>query len=192
MDASAIYDRAFFEMHRPWKAEYDVIADTLARYVQFDSVLDLGCGNGFLIARFAEKGKHVLGVDASIHALEYAPERVAGRIRIMDLTRPGSIGRFDLVVCSEVAEHLEECYAGVLVETICSSAARAVYFTAATPGQGGHHHVNEQPHEYWIARFQRHGFALDSTTTSALRDDLASAIEAVWWFRNNSLVFRKR
>lgn len=191
MDSSDIYDKAFFEMHLPWRAEYERIADTLDQIVEFRSTLDLGCGNGFLIARLADKGKFVVGVDGSKHAAASAPEHVADRIQVMDLTRPLSIGRFDLVICSEVAEHLEERFATPLVETICANAAQSIFFTAATPGQGGHHHVNEQPHEYWIDKFEQQEFVLDAVATNRLRSELAATLHAVWWFTNNALIFRR-
>src|SRR5215472_18756607 len=59
MDPSSIYDRAFFDMHVPWQAEYDAIALLLARTLEFSSVLDLGCGNGFIISKLAEMGRTV-------------------------------------------------------------------------------------------------------------------------------------
>lgn len=191
MDISARYDRAFFEKHLPWRAEYDLIADTIDRFVDFSSVLDLGCGNGFLIARFAERGKSVVGVDGSAHAVDSAPEHVAEKIRTMDLTRPLSIGRFDLVICTEVAEHLEERYATTLVETIGANASGTVFFTAATPGQGGKHHVNEQPHRYWIDKFAQQRFELDRSATVRVRRALARKIRTVWWFTRNALILRK-
>jgi hypothetical protein len=33
-----------------------------------------------------------------------------------------------------------------------------VVITHATPGQGGYHHVNEQPAEYWVEQFARYQF----------------------------------
>ena len=33
-----------------------------------------------------------------------------------------------------------------------------VVVTHAYPGQGGHHHVNEQEKEYWVQLFKKYGF----------------------------------
>src|SRR5262249_51148628 len=74
MSISAIYDEAFFAMHVAWRAEYEAIADALVRAVAFSSVLDLGCGNGFLIERLAWHGKEVMGIDGSEHARQSAPQ----------------------------------------------------------------------------------------------------------------------
>jgi hypothetical protein len=51
--------------------------------------------------------------------------------------------------------------------------APRVVFTAATPGQGGGaDHVNEQPHEYWIKKFEQRGYDL--------MEDLSAKWKAEW------------
>jgi SAM-dependent methyltransferase len=189
MDVSSLYDRGFFEAHLPWQAEYHLIADALAARLVFSSVLDLGCGNGFLIARLAALGREVEGVDGSPHAVELAATAVAQRIRVMDLTAPVRLAARDLVICSEVAEHLDARHAETLVDNVCRNCRRWVFFTAATPGQGGHHHVNEQPHAYWADKFERRGFRLEAQLTQALRGELAARLNTLWWFTNNAMLF---
>ena len=41
--------------------------------------------------------------------------------------------------------------------------------THALPGQPGHHHVNCQPIEYWVAVMQAFGFETDELHTNAIR-----------------------
>jgi len=79
----------------------------------------------------------------------------------------------------------------MLVNNICCNSAGLVFFTAATPGQGGHGHVNEQAHDYWIAMFAQRGFHLDADSTSRLRDDLSGRIRQIWWFTKNAFIFRR-
>src|SRR6516165_10312118 len=143
LDATAVYQRSFFEVQLPWRAEYDAIADRLAHYLDFSSVLDMGCGNAFLIARLAQLGRNVAGIDGSIHVLDWAPQDLVPNIRIADLTRPLRLGRFDLVICVEVAEHLDAQFADTLVDSVCENSGGLVFFSAATVGQGGFFHVNE-------------------------------------------------
>ena len=66
--------------------------------------------------------------------------------------------RYDLIICMEVAEHLEEQYAESLVRTICLHSDRAV-FSAACPGQEGQNHVNCQWPQYWQAKFNKCGYS---------------------------------
>ena len=92
--------------------------------------------------------------------------------------------------CLEVAEHVEPALGDALVEFV-APLAPTVVFTAAHPGQGGLDHVNEQPREYWIERFDRAG--------SRHRDDLASRFaEALErhgpvspWLVENAMVFER-
>jgi predicted TPR repeat methyltransferase len=192
MEISALYDKQFFEMHVPWRAEYVAIANVLARSLSFSSTLDLGCGNGFLLARLKELGKEVCGLDGSVHALEAVPREIRDHIILHDLTTPLSRDKFDLVICTEVAEHLGERFAELLVDTICAHSRTLVYFTAATPGQGGQHHVNEQPAPYWIEKFQMRGFHLLTDVNASIQQDLENIVQTAWWFVRNSMVFAKR
>jgi SAM-dependent methyltransferase len=192
MDATKLYDKRFFEKHDDWRHEYVAIADLLYTSLRFDSVLDLGCGNGFILARLHELGKEIHGVDGSLHALEATPAEIKGRVRWHDLTVPFSGGTFDLVVCTEVAEHLEAQFADTLVDTICSASRGSVYFTAATPGQRGNYHFNEQPHSYWIEKFSLRGFQLNRELTHAFGSELRKVIKIIDWFVQNSMIFERR
>ena len=189
MDISAVYDRGFFARQVPWQAEYELIANILVKHLPFFSALDLGCGSGFIIARFAQLGKEVTGVDGSPSAHIFAPPEVRPRILTRDLRLPLELGLYDLVLCTEVAEHLPASDADTLVASICQNARSWVFFTAALPGQGGHGHLNEQPHGYWIEKFRQRGFVLDKPLTASLRQDLWQAIEVIRWFPRNALMF---
>lgn len=102
-----------------------------------------------------------------------------------DLTQPIRLGRrFDLVQSLEVAEHLPADTAATFVETLVSHGA-VILFSAAAPGQGGEHHVNEQPLEYWRALFRRCGFQ----AVDAVRPRLAGNSRVAPWYRYNSLVY---
>lgn len=74
-------------------------------------VCDLGCGNGFMAARLAELGHDVVGVDASESGIAIAranfpqPAFVQAVIDSALRERAG-LGEFDLVVSSDVIEHL--------------------------------------------------------------------------------------
>ncbi len=189
MDASSIYDKNFFDMHVPWRQEYKDIADILSKLLDFSSVLDLGCGNGFILASLKDHGKTVCGIDGSAHALETAPHELNEFLSLYDLTEPLYLGKFDLVICTEVAEHLDAQFSDILIDNICGNSKGLVYFTAATPGQGGYCHINEQPHSYWIQEFDERGFCLHHELTYSIRGELNKSVHDVWWFAQNSMIF---
>lgn len=122
------------------------------------SVLDVGCGVGSWLSAWQELGADdVLGVDGPYvtrNELFIDPDRFVAA----DLTQPYDPGRrFDLTMSVEVAEHLDERYADLFVATLCGS-SDIVLFSAAVPGQGGTHHVNERWPSYWQPKFAAHGF----------------------------------
>lgn len=93
-------------------------AEHLSRYAwaaplaQDRSVLDAGCGLAYGSAMLAEAGaRAVLGVDRTEPVLEAARARVGDTVRLQAadlLDLPFADGEFQLVVCFEVIEHVEE------------------------------------------------------------------------------------
>jgi 2-polyprenyl-3-methyl-5-hydroxy-6-metoxy-1,4-benzoquinol methylase len=136
-------------------------AHTLANWLMDDllqrpgSVIDLGCGPGVYLLPYKMRGCEVLGVDACITGGEcLAPEE----FERVDLRLPYTPKhKYDLVICLEVAEHIQEFYVEQLIDNICGC-GDTVIFTGATPGQGGTYHFNEQPHEYWLKKFAARGY----------------------------------
>lgn len=171
-------------------------APVIARFIReaFDPrrVIDVGCGTGTLLEALKESGCECLGLEYADAAIT-ACRRRGLNARKFDITRPkqaDSLGRFDVCVSLEVAEHLPANFAAVYLDLLCSLAPVLV-FTAATPGQGGIDHVNEQPHEYWISRLKARGFALDIALSEAWRADWKQA-GVVSWYYANIMVFRSQ
>jgi 2-polyprenyl-3-methyl-5-hydroxy-6-metoxy-1,4-benzoquinol methylase len=71
------------------------------------SICDLGCGNGHISGRLAALGYHVTGVDASASGIQIA-RRAYPDVRFIEalIGRELNVGQFDLVVSSDVIEHL--------------------------------------------------------------------------------------
>ncbi len=88
------------------------LANLISKQQAVDSILDVGCGEGFTLNRLREKGigKKLEGVEYSEAAIELGkktyPEIKISQGSIYDL--PYKDNSFDLVLCTEVLEHLEE------------------------------------------------------------------------------------
>jgi hypothetical protein len=96
---------------------------------------------------------------------------------------------FDLATSFEVAEHLPKSTADRYVSQICRLAP-IVVFSAATLGQGGLAHINEQPHSYWVELFAKNGFASDQGTSSLFAEAWRKN-DVAWFYHQNVMVFRQ-
>lgn len=180
------YDTAFFSGHHAGSlGSARAVVPMLRELVAFSSVIDLGCGTGTWLSAFAESGTtDYLGLDGSwVDQAALAIPRE--RFRVADLAAPPPLERrFDLALSVEVAEHLPEASADAFVRTL-ASLAPVVAFSAAIPGQGGTHHVNEQWPDYWASRFLSRGYLC----IDCLRTQLWARPDVQWWYSQNLLIF---
>lgn len=100
---------AFFELKIAQKA--DLIAGL--RGPGPGSLLDVGCGEGFVLAWFAKAGWSVRGIDHSVAGLEAMNPHMLANVEIGDmfaqLDRQVALGRrYDLVWLSNVLEHVPD------------------------------------------------------------------------------------
>src|SRR5215211_1807455 len=86
-----------------------VFIDLVKKLEGVRSVCDLGCGNGHISGRLAALGYRVTGVDASESGIRIA-RRAYPSVEFMESLIAGSLGErlgdFDLVISSDVIEHL--------------------------------------------------------------------------------------
>jgi 2-polyprenyl-3-methyl-5-hydroxy-6-metoxy-1,4-benzoquinol methylase len=74
-------------------------------------ILDLGCGNGWLVNYLIEQGYDAYGTDASISGIEIAGKKNKNRFFIQDLSKndlPPELEdvQFNTIISTEVIEHL--------------------------------------------------------------------------------------
>lgn len=149
------------------------------------SVLDVGCGYGTWLRAWREVGvSDAMGIDGPwVDGDQLLIPKSAFLIR--NIEEPIDLGRrFDVVQSLEVAEHLPHACAAQFVRNLTVH-SDAVLFSAAPPGQGGEHHVNEQPYEYWRSLFAHHGFA----PVDCIRPLLAGDLTIRPWYRYNTLLY---
>lgn len=149
------------------------------------SAVDVGCGDGSWLAALSALGvTDIMGVEGpwiSPRQLKIPTDKVR-RMRLDQTIRVER--RFDLALSLEVAEHLPSTRADSFVADLVALAP-AVLFSAAIPGQGGHHHVNEQWPDYWAGLFARRGYA----AIDCLRSSLWGDGNVAWWYRQNLILF---
>lgn len=183
------YDQQFFADMRGGSARSaNTVVPLLREFLDFSSVVDVGCGTGSWLAAFAASGIHDFrGLDGA-WAEKAGLEIPRDRFIAADLAFPPALGRvFDLAISLEVAEHLPPSAADRFITTL-TTLAPIVIFSAAIPGQGGTSHVNEQWPDYWSERFAARGYAC----FDVLRLHLWNNPDVQWWYAQNMLVFVDR
>ena len=151
------------------------------------SIADFGCGQGAWLSVWRAAGLDVQGIDGPYVELTklLVPE---ANFTPADLAAPISLHRhFDIVQSLETAEHLPAARAAGFVADLTAHADR-VLFSAAVPGQGGEHHINEQPLEYWRALFRAHDFLPVDLVRPQVQGNEAVQV----WYRCNTILYVKR
>lgn len=159
---------------------------------------DVGCGSGAFAAALNRLGLVAIGCEHSRVGRMIA--RAQGvDARPFDLAQPrvpaslptaSDYQAFHVAYCIEVAEHVSAPLGDRLVE-FCCQLAPWVLFSAASPGQGGTAHINEQPISYWAERFHKHGYAIDEAKTARIRTLLRDHNVKAEWLHANLTAFSK-
>jgi SAM-dependent methyltransferase len=161
------------------------VASILLPEMKITSLLDVGAGHGAWAAEWLAAGvKTVLAVDGDyVRADQLAVPKKA--FKAHDLSTELDLKKkFDLVQSLEVAEHLPSDKADLFVDNLTRH-GDVILFSAAVPHQGGEHHVNEQPPEYWRKKFASRGYKV----FDFVRPRLAGQSKVMPWYRFNSYIY---
>lgn len=187
-----LYRRGLFEL-------YDELAERDAQLVMqalhetfpaAHSLLDVGAGTGQFVARGRELGLIVSGYERSRLARRTAEERHGVDLNRFDLHLPPAPAHVDVAYSFEVAEHIPRRHASRFVRFL-TSCAPCVFLTAASPGQGGHGHVNEQPASYWVQLFAEVDYRRAEDLERAFTSRLTFSDLTGHWKVTNKLAFIK-
>jgi len=190
INPDTIYKDKYYEKRKkdPWRSESNHIGEVLNERYKPESVIDFGCAIGTHLEPFYNKGVKIKGIEGNKYAIENSvvPSRYVVQHDLRDPFEPSDY--YDLALSIEVAEHIPEEFSDIYADTIADSAERIV-MTAAPPGQGGTHHVNEQTLEYWIQKFENRGFKFDQNETNKVAS--LFDVDNSTWMENNLLIFKK-
>lgn len=127
------------------------------------SMLDVGCGPGGQVKIALALGMQALGIDGDLSINDINVEH---HDFTQGTARDLAVGA-ELIWCVEFLEHLEREFLPNFFETI--KYAEYAIVTAAPPGKKGFHHVNCQPWEYWLDKFNTYRWMENEALTRDLR-----------------------
>lgn len=148
-----------------WRAFFTGTAQRVVGLVEPRTSLDVGCARGLLVQALAQEGVDASGVDISEHAIATAHPDVRGRLSVQSATERID-GRYDLISCIEVLEHMSPGDAQKAIDNICA-ATDTVLFSSSPGDFYEATHINVHPIQAWAAWFAERGFyrRLDADVT---------------------------
>ncbi len=165
-DTTLVEDRADGVKYGPGSLHRRRIMKRFLKNISFDSVIEIGCGNGYFLKYLLEdlnldaSKVRVAGIDIAPKAVEVAKKVLKGDFYALDITEGVPESKYDLIICSETLEHIYD-YKSALrnMAKICSG-----YIIISTPcgprGDNKASMIRYYPQKSLEADLQEAGFAV--------------------------------
>ena len=167
-----------------WKTHVDQGVLSFLQFCGFKSLIDVGCGPAGNVEIARELGLFAIGIDGDpdlqrlnppFYPLIIKHDYTKGNLPPEAHWDDGDHDRydidlraFDVGLSTEFLEHVEERYIPEIMDTF--RRCKIVICTHALPGETqGHHHVNLQTEDWWIAKFEEYGFKHSPAGTDNIR-----------------------
>lgn len=195
-----MYSTEFFKSHLNSIKTYEILANYMKdKHPKLNSILDIGCGHGLFVESLRKCGFISYGIEGSKSAVTLWPEKYKDSYQILDLRDDiyNEIPKTDIVICTEVAEHIIKDKADHLISIIVANEPEYIYFSAATYYQDSGRnpgHINEQPFMYWLNIFHSFGYCIDVKNTHNLKVHMMENIQNFtysWWYPKNLFILKK-
>ena len=166
------------------KTFYPMLWEYLIKEFSVKSVLDIGCGEGWALTYFRLRGVGTMGIDGLSRNVDRC-KNLHNKAKLIDFSKEAFLSKwtFDLGWCCELVEHVEEEYVQNIIDSF--KCCRYVAMTHALPRQGGYHHVNCRPSDYWISLMDKNGFDLLKEKT-----EFARKLRCEPYFAKSGLIFK--
>jgi len=143
-----------------WLRYFGDVATHLVADLSPKTALDVGCALGMLVESLRDRGVDADGIDISTFAVSHARTDIREHLFEGSILDPFPRPLYDLVICTEVLEHVPPKEAPSAVANLCRH-ARQIIFSSTPIDFAEASHLNVQPREHWIELFSRHGFLPD-------------------------------
>jgi GT2 family glycosyltransferase len=150
-----------YERSTHWLNFFGGIADEIIRSLKPRTVFDAGCALGFLVEALWDRGVESSGVDISSFAISQVRRDIQPYCRQDSLVNPIK-GRYDLVTCIEVLEHLQPQETADAIANL-AAASDTILFSSSPTDLTEATHFNVRPVIGWLKLFEAAGFWPDCT-----------------------------
>lgn len=155
--------------NRP-KAIYQAYARVIAEIFNPDSILDLGCANGYALAWWQKQKIKISGLEPARAAFTYMPKTVQPFVKQLDLRQILNLKPAEVVNFTEVAEHIDKKYETIMLNNVINSVKK--YLIISWSNEANVEHVNPQPENYVRKKLQNLGLFFEPELTQELKQKL--------------------
>ena len=147
----------------------DVVWNYLIEQYNITSMIDVGCGAGYSLRYFLDKGIDAWGTEGYPNIQQYAVCPL-DRIHVVDYEEEAYVPdrEFDFVWSCEFVEHVSDENKNNFLKTF--EKGKYIGMTYAVPGQSGHNHVNCNTEEFWVNVLKEYGFTHNEKVSKNMRD----------------------
>jgi len=142
------------------------------------TVVEFGCGGGWFLKKFLDYGIDAYGYEYSNFGIS---KSIARGIELKNINKidlrlviPPLFGyKYNMAICTEVAEHIEIPFSAMLVYNLITH-SDLIWFSTEEPNTNRPHihHPNERPYKFWIKLFDFYNYGY-----YMLPDDVYNACE---------------
>jgi WsaF, C-terminal domain/WsaF, N-terminal domain/Methyltransferase domain len=150
-------DLPYFRSTPEWHDFFRPVAEAIVLGLRPRKVFDAGCAVGFLVEMLWDRGIETHGRDVSEFAISEIRADVRPWCEVGSIAEPIE-GRYDLILCIEVLEHMAADEALAAIRNITAAAPR-ILFSSSPIDLEEATHINVRPTRYWLERFAEAGFS---------------------------------
>jgi hypothetical protein len=124
---------------------------------ELTNILECGSGGGWITKRFVEAGIDIKGIEGSNFGYNKCLDNQLICVEKHDLRTPMDLKkRFEMVMSTEVAEHIEAPFVGTYVKNLCDH-SDLIWFSYNSSDSHSNH-PNCMPEKYWVNVFGFFGY----------------------------------
>ncbi len=180
----------------PYIAFYNILNKTFDLNL-ISSIIDIGCSTGHLINNIKKNYPHI-----NVKGIEYfefhkstAPIEIRNDIFLKDIREMFDVGKFDIVICTEVAEHIEPNY---LVEFLSNLKNASNKYLVMTWSNSYPHfnappqHVSSINYNDYLKILENFDYIQNSELTKTFINESMQENKFNYWWRDSLVVFENK
>jgi len=186
-------DTEYREDISPYQDFYDVLKNTIDLN-KINSLLDIGCSTGHLIDIVKTNHPHIMvkGIEYFDFHKNLAPQTIRNDLLIEDIRNPLSLDKYDIVICTEVAEHIEPNSLPGLMMNIKQSTGCYLIMTWSNSYPdftGPPQHVSSLRYSDYIKIMNGYKFKKNTKLTDIFINESINKVNFNYWWRESIVVF---